>query len=120
MLGIVPASSHASGCQKLHRLMPSNRSSQLQEAIEHAICRFQDRLSALERECQIFRTFAGWKDVSHLARARDLLRELEALERQLMTDTSYRLQPAFQRHHLLLRYQTFKRTFRQFWEDLTG
>ena len=88
--------------------------------MEHSLVQFQGRLKALERECQLFRTFGGWKDDSHMARARQLLRELSTLERGLSADRPWRMQLAFQRQNLLLRYQTFKRTYRQFWEHLTG
>jgi hypothetical protein len=99
---------------------PSGRGARGEEAVEQALARFQDRLRALERECQIFRTFSGWKDEGHLARARALLRELNALERTLGADRALRPQLAFQQRNLLLRYQAFKRTYRQFWEHLTG
>jgi hypothetical protein len=99
---------------------PSNRGARGGEAIEQALARFQERLRALERECQIFRTFSGWKDDSHLARARELHRELNTLERTLSADRSLRQQLAFQQRNLLLRYQAFKRTYRQFWEQLTA
>jgi hypothetical protein len=88
--------------------------------MERSLVQFQDRLMALERECQLFRNFGGWKDDSHSARARQLLRELSALERALSADRSLRMQLAFQRQNLLLRYQTFKRAYRQFWEHLSG
>ncbi len=88
--------------------------------MERSLVQFQDRLMALERECQLFRTCGGWKDDSHSARARRLLRELSTLERALSADRPLRMQLAFQRQNLLLRYQTFKRTYRQFWEHLTG
>jgi hypothetical protein len=42
------------------------------------------------------------------------------LEHGFTADRPSRLQLAFQQRHLLLRYQTFKRTYRQFWESLTG
>jgi hypothetical protein len=74
----------------------------------------------MERECQLFRTFEGWKDESHRARARELLRELSTLECALNSARSRRMLLAFQQRNLLLRYQTFKRTYRQFWENLTG
>jgi hypothetical protein len=90
------------------------------ESMEQTLGRFQERLQAMERECQLFRTFEGWKDESHRARARELLRELSLLERGLNADRPSRLQLAFQQRTLLLRYQTFKRTYRQFWESLTG
>ena len=99
---------------------PSGRAVNLPDAVEQAIARFQDRLRALERESEIFRAFAGWQDESHRARAHGLLHELSTLERQLGTDAGVRLQLAFQAHNLLLRYQAFKRTHRQFWEDLAG
>lgn len=89
-------------------------------SMEQMVGRFQERMQAMERECQLFRTFDGWKDESHRARARELLRELGTLERALNADRSSRLQLAFQQRNLLLRYQTFKRTYRQFWESLTG
>ena len=90
------------------------------ESMERALGRFQGCLQAMERECQLFRTFAGWKDESHRARARELWRELSMLEHGFTADRPSRLQLAFQQRHLLLRYQTFKRTYRQFWESLTG
>ena len=99
---------------------PSDRGGRGGEGIEQALARFQERLRALERECQLFRTFSGWKDESHVARARELLRELTILERTLSADRSLRQQSAFQQRNLLLRYQAFKRTYRQFWEQLTG
>jgi hypothetical protein len=99
---------------------PSSRSARGEEVVGQVLAQFQDRLRALERECQIFRTFSGWKDESHLARARELLREVNSLERMLSADRSLRQQLAFQRRHLLLRYQAFKRTYRQFWEHLTA
>jgi len=102
------------------RPQPSDRGARGEEVIEQALARFQERLRALERECQIFRTFSGWKDESHLSRARELLRELNTLERTLNADRSLRQQLAFQQRNLLLRYQAFKRTYRQFWEQLTG
>ena len=98
----------------------SDRSVKPETSIERSMSRFQEQLSALERECQIFRTFAGWKDASHLARARQLFRDLDMLELRLMANTPRRVQAAFQCHNLLLRYQTFKHTFRPFWEELTG
>ncbi len=104
----------------IRRSQLSSRPAKAQDSMEQAIARFQDRLGALERECQIFRTFGGWKDESHRARARELIRQLNVLERTLNADTSQRQQLGFQRQNLLLRYQTFKRTYRQFWEDLTG
>jgi hypothetical protein len=99
---------------------PSDRGGGGGEEIEQALARFQERLRGLERECQLFRTFSGWKDDSHLARARELLRELNRLERTLSADRSLRQQLAFQQRNLLLRYQAYKRTYRQFWERLTG
>jgi hypothetical protein len=99
---------------------PSNRGARGEEAIAQALARFQEHLRALERECQIFRTFSGWQDESHLARARTLFRELNMLERTLSADRALRQPLAFQLRNLLLRYQAFKRTYRQFWEQLTG
>ncbi len=99
---------------------PSNRGTRGEEAIAQALARFQEHLRALEREGQIFRTFSGWQDESHLARARALYRELNMLERTLSADRSLRQPLAFQLRNLLLRYQAFKRTYRQFWAQLTG
>ena len=99
---------------------PSNRGAGGEEAIEPALARFQERLRALERECQIFRTFSGWQDGSHLVRARALALELNTLERTLSADRPLRQSLAFQVRNLLLRYQAFKRTYRQCWEQLTG
>jgi hypothetical protein len=99
---------------------PPHRSVRTQESWAQELTRFQERLKALERECQLFRTYSGWQDESHRARARGLLRELSALERLCSGEGSRRLQLAFVQQNLLLRYQTFKRTYRQFWELLTG
>jgi hypothetical protein len=99
---------------------PSGRGIRGAEAIEQALAQFQECLRALERECQIFRTFSGWKDESHQVRARELLRRLHTLEHTLSADRLLPPQLAFQQRNLLLRYQAFKRTFRQFWEQLTG
>jgi hypothetical protein len=97
-----------------------HRSARAQASREQELARFQERLKALERECQLFRTYDGWQDESHRARALGLLRELSALERLYSGEWSPRLQLAFVQQNLLLRYQTFKRTYRQFWELLTG
>src|SRR5918999_4931311 len=99
---------------------PSNCGAGGEEAIAQALARFQEHLRALERECRIFRTFSGWQDESHLARARTLFRELSMLEQTLSADRELRQQLAFQLRNLLLRYQAFKRTHRQFWEQLRG
>jgi hypothetical protein len=40
----------------------------------------------------IFRTFSRWQDESHLARAREVLSELNILERMLRVDRSLRQQ----------------------------
>jgi hypothetical protein len=103
-----------------HPTQPSNRGARGEEAIAQALARFQEHLRALERECQIFRTVSGWQDESHLARARALFRELSMLEHTLSADRALRQQLAFQLRNLLLRYQAFKRTHRQFWEQLRG
>jgi hypothetical protein len=99
---------------------PSDRGLRGAAAVEQALVQFQERLGALEREGQIFRTFSGWTDEDHLARSRRLLRELHTLERVLRADKSLRQQLALQQRNLLLRYQAFKRIYRQFWEQLTG
>jgi hypothetical protein len=104
----------------MHTSTPPHRSPRAQESREQELARFQERLKALERECQLFRTYGSWQDESHRTRARRLLRELNALERLFSGDRSLRLQLGFVQHNLLLRYQTFKRTYRQFWELLTG
>jgi hypothetical protein len=105
---------------RIHPPQPFGRGTREEDAVEKALARFQDRLHALEREGQVFQTFSGWKDESHRARVRDLLRELNALERALIAAKPPRQQLAFQQHNMLLRYQAFKRTYRQFWEQLTG
>lgn len=99
---------------------PSGGGTREEETAEKTLVRFQDRFQALEREGQVFQTFSGWKDESHRARVRDLLRELNALERMLSAARPPRQQLAFQQHNILLRYQAFKRAYRQFWEHLTG
>ena len=99
---------------------PPDRDAREQGAMEHSLLQFQDRLKALERECQLFRTFGGWKDDNRSARARQLFRELSALERALSIDRPLRTQLGLQRPNRLLRYQTFKRTYGQFWQHLTG
>ena len=104
----------------IHPSAPPHRSTRAQESWQQELTRFQERFKALERECQLFRTYGGWQDESHRARARGLLQELSALERQHRGERSPRLQLAFVQHNLLLRYQTFKRIYRQFWELLTG
>jgi hypothetical protein len=99
---------------------PSNRGARGEEAIAQTLAQFQEHLRTLERECQIFRTFSGWQDESHLARARTLSRELNRLERMLTADRPLRQPLAFELRNLLLRYQAFKRTYRQFWAELTS
>lgn len=100
--------------------IPPRGSAPAHESREQALSRFQERLKVLERECQLFRTYGGWQDESHRARARGLLQELSTLEHLLGREKTPRLQSAFLQQSLLLRYQTFKRTYRQFWDILTG